>query len=605
MATAIVEFDPLPDAVGAAAEDDDLFTAGGVRLAHLAARQRTFVGRIHIRGRRRKLGRACVDSLVDREHPERPPPARHFQCGEACEVGEPRIRKAHRLQLAERALRLGQSVSADLGLNVDNLLQARDEPRIDSAKSVDLLMIDAEAKRLRDLQDAVGRGRAKRFADDVLVVALAESLQHVVVEAGQTDLHRAQRLLQAFVEGAPDRHDFADRFHGGREYRRRAGKLLEREARNFRHHVIDRRLEGRGRRAFGDVVVEFVQRVAHRQFRGDLRDGEARRFRGERRGPRHARIHLDNDKLAVRWIDRELNVRTARLHADLPQDGDRSVAHDLELAVRQRQRRRDRDAVARVNAHRIDVLDGADDDAVVLRVADNLHLILFPAEHRFLDQDLAGRRSFEPALGDVQVFFAVVRDAAAGSAKREGRPDDRGQLHIIEGGLHLRKIVGEHGARRGQPDFPHRLAEEQAILGLVDGLGLRPDHLHLEAVERPVARQPERSIERGLSAHGGQKRHPLARVLPLLALDHLGDHVRRDRLDIGGVRQIRVRHDRGGIRIDEDDSIPLGLQRLAGLRAGIIEFAGLADHDRASPNDEDGVDISPFGHFERSGLVGL
>ena len=51
-----------------------------------------------------------------------------------------------------------------------------------------------------------------------------------------------------------------------------------------------------------------------------------------------------------------------------------------------------------------------------------------------------------------------------------------------------------------------------------------------------------------------------------------------------------------GFELMRTISIALGAERLAGLRAGIIEFAGLADHDRASPNDEDGVDISPFWH---------
>ena len=67
---------------------------------------------------------------------------------------------------------------------------------------------------------------------------------------------------------------------------------------------------------------------------------------------------------------------------------------------------------------------------------------------------------------------------------------------------------------------------------------------------------------------------------PLL-LDDLGDDLRRDRLDIGGVGQIRIGHDRGRIGIDQHDPVALVLQRLAGLGAGIVELAGLADDDRA------------------------
>src|SRR5450755_1343678 len=45
-----------------------------------------------------------------------------------------------------------------------------------------------------------------------------------------------------------------------------------------------------------------------------------------------------------------------------------------------------------------------------------LHLVLFPAQHRFLDQHLGGGRGLETALHDVEEFVAVVGDAAAGAA---------------------------------------------------------------------------------------------------------------------------------------------------------------------------------------------
>ena len=79
-------------------------------------------------------------------------------------------------------------------------------------------------------------------------------------------------------------------------------------------------------------------------------------------------------------------------------------------------------------------------------------------------------------------------------------------------------------------------------------------------------------------------------------LDDLADDFRRDRFDIGRVRQFRIGHDGGRIGIDQHDPITLLLERLDRLRAGIIEFAGLADHDRTGANDQDGGDIGSFGH---------
>ena len=66
----------------------------------------------------------------------------------------------------------------------------------------------------------------------------------------------------------------------------------------------------------------------------------------------------------------------------------------------------------------------------------------------------------------------------------------------------------------------------------------------------------------------------------------------RQRLDVGAVGQLRVGHDRGRVGVDQDDSEPFVLQRLAGLGAGVVELARLPDDDRAGADDEDACEMS-------------
>src|SRR6185436_21088462 len=54
----------------------------------------------------------------------------------------------------------------------------------------------------------------------------------------------------------------------------------------------------------------------------------------------------------------------------------------------------------------------------------------------------------------------------------------------------------------------------------------------------------------------------------------------------------------------EDDAVALFLQRLHRLGAGIVEFAGLADHDGTGADDQDGGDICSFGHQLSDGKLG-
>ena len=204
------------------------------------------------------------------------------------------------------------------------------------------------------------------------------------------ELARAHRLAVGLVEAAADAHRLADRLHLRRQRLVRAGELLEREARRLDDHVVDRRLE-RGRRRAGDVVRDLVQRVADREARGDLRDRVARRLGGQRGRAGDARVHLDHDDLAALAVDRELHVGAAGLDADRADHLGGRVAQRLVLAVGERHGGRAADRVAGVHAHRIEVLDRADDHDVVEPVADHLELELAPALDRLLDEHLRDR----------------------------------------------------------------------------------------------------------------------------------------------------------------------------------------------------------------------
>jgi hypothetical protein len=91
--------------------------------------------------------------------------------------------------------------------------------------------------------------------------------------------------------------------------------------------------------------------------------------------------------------------------------------------------------------------------------------------------------------------------------------------------------VDDGGARVFQPDPVHRLAEQLAVLGHLDGASVGADQLDPELLQHPHIGQRQRRVQPGLPAHGGQQR------IGALGLDDLGDHLGRDRLDIGGIGQ--------------------------------------------------------------------
>ncbi|MNQ47523.1 hypothetical protein D3C85_613680 [compost metagenome] len=573
MDAAIVKLDTLADTVRATAQHHDLFLVGRVRFALFVVRG------IHVRRVGRELGRAGVDALVDRTDVQRMALLAHGRVRRLQQKAQAAVREALLFQLVQGVLvQVFQLLRIQPQFQVDDFLDLDQEPWVDLGQLVHFFQGETLGKRVAHVPDALRTRLAQFFFDLFAVLGLFVHAIHAHFQA-------AQGFLERFLEGTANGHHFADGFHlrrqvvvGGREF-------LERETGDLRDDIIDRRFERCRRGAARDFIAQLVQGEADGQFGGDLGDRETRRFRCQGRRTRYARIHLDDDHAAINRVDRKLHVRATGVDADLAQHCQTGIAHDLVFLVRQGLRRSDGNRVARVHAHRIEVFDRADDDAVVRLVAHHFHLVLFPAQQRFFDQQLFRRRSFQAAFADGFEFFFVVGDAAAGTTHGERWTDDGREA---QGALHGPRFfhrVRHAGTGRTEADLGHRVLEFRTVFRLVDGFRRRADQLDVVFRQHAIVEQVQRAVQRSLAAHRRQDR-----VRTLLGDDTLDDRP-GDRLDVGDVGHFRVRHDGRRIAVDQDDFVALFAQGLARLRAGIIEFAGLADHDRASANNQNTFNI--------------
>ena len=225
-------------------------------------------------------------------------------------------------------------------------------------------------------------------------------------------------------------------------------------------------------------------------------------------------------------------------------------------------------------------------------VAHNLHLELLPAEKALLDQDLVDRGNVEPVGNDALILLPIVGDAAAGASKREGGTDDQGiNADRLGGAASLLQLVDHGRFRHIQPDPEHGLLEQLPVLALRYGGRLCPDHLDPVLGQDPLPVQIHREIQRGLPPQSRKKRRrPLGRY-------HLFQDLRRKRFYIGDIGEFRIGHDRRRIGVHQDYPISLLLERLAGLSPRIIEFTGLANHDGAGADDQNGLNVCTLWHL--------
>ena len=277
-------------------------------------------------------------------------------------------------------------------------------------------------------------------------------------------------------------------------------------------------------------------------------------------------------------------------HADLAHDGEGGVPHHLVFLVGQGLLGRHGDRIPRVDTQGVQVLDGADHDALVGAVPHHLHLEFLPPHQGFLDEDLGDHAPREAPAEPLLEFLTVEHHRAAHAAQGEGGADDGGQAGLFQDLETILDGAGEAAHGYVQADAAHRVVEELPLLRRPDGPDAGPDEAHVVALEDAFLLGLHRQVQGGLASHGGEQ------GVGLLPGDDPLQDIHFEGFHVGGVGQGGVGHDRGRVAVHQDHPQALFPQGLHRLGAGIVELAGLADHDGPAADDQYALQVLPSGH---------
>ena len=369
------------------------------------------VGDVEVVGLGRVFGSQRVDLLDDRGDAALLAVAADLQhigldlvgLAVADRTGQLEVRETALFRFADQFIgHVGDTVVLfELALDADDVFELLEEPFVDPGQLVDAFDRVALFERVGDHEDAFVGGMRERLVD----VDAGERLVRDEPVHALSD--HAQPFLDHLFEAAPDGHHLADRFHAGAQLARDAFELAEIPARNLADDVVESRFEAGGR-TLRDGVFQFVQPVAEPQFRGDEGERVTGGLRRERRRAAQARVHFDHAVIFRVGVECVLNVALAD-DPDVADDLDRQFSQFMVFGVRKGLRRGYDDALAGVDAQRVEVFHVADGDAVVVAVPHYLVFHLFPAFERFLDQDL--RRVGERLAGERIELLVVVAEA--------------------------------------------------------------------------------------------------------------------------------------------------------------------------------------------------
>ena len=420
----------------------------------------------------------------------------------------------------------------DAFLGVDDACHTMQVPWIDASHIMDAFNAPISAQCLSNIENTLWCW----LTDELIKVLLVKDIVAVCAQTSAILLQGTKRLLQGLLKGSAHGHSLANRLHAGGQDAAGALELDESKARNLDHAIVDGRLKG-GWSCLGDVVGNLIQRVANREQRSHLCNWEAGCLGRQRRGAADTRVHLNDNDAAVSWVDRKLNVRATASNTYTLENSDGVVAEILEFFIGKRLSWRNGDGVSRVDAHWIEVLDGADNNTVTCGIAHDLHLNLFPALNGLLYQHLVLWGKQEALFNNLYELFWGMCNAAACATKGEAGANDHRVSQVSNDALSIFHGVSDVCASNLQTNVLDCLAEELSVLTSADGLQVTANDLNVVLVKNASLAKADSTVQSSLTAHVWQKR------VRTLALNDAGHRLNGDWLNVGSICSFWICHD--------------------------------------------------------------
>ena len=243
-----------------------------------------------------------------------------------------------------------------------------------------------------------------------------------------------------------------------------------------------------------------------------------------------------------------------------------------------------------MSTHRVNIFNKTYSDHIAVCITDDFELEFFPAEDGFLNEYLTDQAGLQTAGADCLQLLFVVYETAAGTAHRICRAQDYRIAQTISNRECLIYAVRHLTACHLDPDGIHGFLELNTILTTFNRVYLDTDDLNTVFFQNTGTCQLCTQVQTGLATEVWQQ----------CIRTFLGDDLLQtgyvERLNIGHIRDLRIGHDRGRVRIDQHDLVTQLAQCLTSLCTGIVELTRLTDDDRTRADDQHFVDICSLWH---------
>ena len=362
---AIVELYALTDTNRTGAQNNDLLLVANLNLVL------GFIAGIVVGSSGLKLSGAGINHLVGRNDAVSLTQIANFKLCLTYASSDGLVGEAHLLSLAQQARSELMGFQSTLHLN--DVLNLGQEPFINLSDSVDFVNGHATTHSLGD--------NKATLIIDVLNLStdffVAQCLQLRHFQVSQANFQATHCLQHGSFHGALNSHNLTGSLHLGAQSAVRGNEFIEGPTGEFQNDVVNSGLEA-SLSLLSNSVFNFIQIIAHSNLTGNLSDRIAGSLGSQSGAAAYAGVNLDYIVVLRIGIQRQLYVAAAH-YAQLTDDIDGSLTQHLHFLIIQSLSRSNYDRVAGVHANGVQIFHGANGDAVIGSVTNNLKLDFLPA----------------------------------------------------------------------------------------------------------------------------------------------------------------------------------------------------------------------------------
>ena len=452
----------------------------------------SFVAGIVVRSSSLKLGSTCIYHLVGGDDAVSLTHIANFKLSLAYASSNGLVGKAHLLSLAQQAG--SELMGFHSTLHFDDVLNLGQEPSINLSDGVDFVNGYATAHSLSDYKAT--------FIINILDFSanffIAQSLQLGHFQVGQANFQAAYCLQHGSFHSTLNSHNLAGSLHLGTQSTVGGNKFIKGPTGEFQNDVVDGRLKA-SLGLLGNSVFNFVQIIAHSNLTGNLSDGIAGRLRSQGGGTAYAGVNLDYIIVFRIGVQCQLYV-AATNYAQFADDINGSLAQHLHFFIIQGLSRSHNDGVTGVHTYGVQIFHGADGDAVVNSVADNLKFDFLPASDGAFNQALADGAITQALLYNINQLILIFSNTATGAAKSIGRTNNQRIANLTTEGAGSHNGFYNSRFRNGLMDFFHRFLEHFAVLATFNGGDLGAQQAYLVLAQNALLFQLHSHVQANLAA---------------------------------------------------------------------------------------------------------